>query len=176
MNKRFRLINVLHFLNILIFCTYIYTLLTSYSFLPDRIPVHFKFDMHPDSWGEKSNLFVLSGILVFLNIVLYTLVFLKPVFQRNPKLLNIPNKKKFLELPLEKQEIYWNMVNELFAGLALILNFLFLNILYGTIKVALLQTDHLNPITIITGVVAVNLYSMIYIIRLLMLPKKLIKE
>ena len=87
-----------HFLNaVLILCAFAYALAT-YEGLPERFPVHFDATGSPDGWAEKSLAFWLLFPLMALGItgLMYVLSLIVNIAKKNPKLVNIPNKQKFL--------------------------------------------------------------------------------
>ncbi|MGN1032582.1 MAG: DUF1648 domain-containing protein [Intestinibacter sp.] len=68
----------------LVICQIIYVAIR-YPKIGDRIPTHFDFAGNPNSWGNKSTIFILLGATVILYIMLTVCMFF-------PKTWNIPVK------------------------------------------------------------------------------------
>jgi uncharacterized membrane protein len=71
-----------------------------YRVLPERIPVHFDLSGTPDGWGSRAMFLVLPAIGAATIILLH---FVTRLALRNPRYVNLPDKKRFLELPAQEQ-------------------------------------------------------------------------
>ena len=98
-----------------------------YRHLPERVPTHFGLDGQPDGWGGRSVFlwFPLVGLATLLITTAATHYSL-----RNPRLVNIPNKKQFLELPegeqrrvLQPMELMMNFLGTLMMLLFLVIEY-----------------------------------------------------
>lgn len=73
-----------------------------YSDLPDRIPVHYDLGGVPDRWSDRTPLawFGLPLVAFGVTALLYGIGLAMP---RNPRLLNLPDRERFLQLPADEQ-------------------------------------------------------------------------
>jgi hypothetical protein len=112
--------------------------------LPAQVPVHFGAGGLPDRWtdkgGEFISLFVIPWIITGM---LYGFSRLTPWFRKNPRWLNIPNKKMFLLLPPERQAPFFALLDFFYASMAVAVNLVFLGTITATIQVALGKMDRL---------------------------------
>jgi hypothetical protein len=138
--------------------------------LPQRIPIHFGADGLPNRWtNDRSELLIFFLIPFFLTLMLYGFGALIPFFRRNPQWVNIPNKKKFLELPAERQEPFWACLQELFPTMAAAANLLLACAIRGTLEVALGKAERLPwwsvwpGLAVLLALVAVQMTRMIVI-------------
>ena len=147
----------------------------SYPGLPARVPAHFNFAGRPDRWGRRDEMIWLVVLPAVAAAVLYLMVALVPRLAANPRVVNMPHKAEFLKLPADRQEIYWRLYKEFFAGLAAALNLLFYLFIRGSIEVAMgtragLPLKDGLPALIMTGVLLVY-----YVWRMVSLPGRLIR-
>ncbi len=147
----------------------------AYPRLPERIPMHFDMAGRPDRWSGRSGLLVLLVIPVVMTGIFYLLIRLVPRFGANPRYLNIPHKAEFLRLPPEKQNFYWTLYREFFAGLTAALNLLFYLIIRATVQIATGQLSLLPFKLVLPALVALALIMLFYFWRLITLPGKLIR-
>ncbi len=86
-----------------------------YMQLPDRIPTHFNASGEADGWGRRVSFLVMPVIGI---VTLAGLEFTKWLCLRNPGLANMPDKKRFLELPaVEQRRVLEGMLDLLdYAG------------------------------------------------------------
>lgn len=143
--------------------------------LPDKIPVHFGLDGTPDGWAGKGDLMNILALVLGVNALFYLIIIAIPWLRKHPALLNIPHKDRFLALPLEKQRVYWDLLKEFMAGIAVSVNILFLTAIWGTIRVGLGEAEKLPAGSIWPGLILMLVVIVIYTARLIMMPKKLIK-
>src|SRR5690606_19688982 len=94
---------LVHTINIALALTLIVLSLNAYPDLPDLIPLHFGADGEPDRWGTRSLLSWMLLPLIGVGTVLFLYV-TAAVVPRYPKSFNVPDKKKFLELPSHLQQ------------------------------------------------------------------------
>ncbi len=144
--------------------------------LPDKIPVHFDLDGTPNRWSGKGDLTIILAVALGINAFFYLFVVAIPWLRKHPALLNIPNKDRFLALPLEKQRVYWDLLKEFMAGIAVSMNILFLTAIWGTIRVGLGEAEKLPDWAIWPGLILVLVVIVIYTPRLFRMPKKLIDD
>ena len=104
--------------------------------LPERMPLHFGIDGRPDSWGGKTFMswFLLPAIAVGLTIMMYVLA---SWIMRRPDLINMPDRKKFLELPPEQRRKVLMAMQGLLHWVGVMLNLTFLIVQYGSYRAAI---------------------------------------
>lgn len=66
--------------------------------LPKTVPVHYGLDMRPDRMGDKSELWLITGILCLVSVVLYFL--LNNIHRIDPKRRAAPESSSFQKLAL----------------------------------------------------------------------------
>jgi len=107
-----------------------------YPDLPDRIPLHFGVDGTPDRWGDRS---LGSWLLLpLIGLGMHALMYgLSAFIVRKPKLVNMPDKKKLLELPPHLQK--WVL-----GGIAqmMYLSALTLLVMFSVLQYAMWRTAH----------------------------------
>ncbi len=148
----------------------------SYSRLPARVPAHFNLAGQPDRWGAKDDMLVLFLLPAVIAGVLYVFVGLVSRLKARAAFANIPHKAEFLRLPAEKQEIYWALCREFFAGLAAGMNLVFYLFIKGSIDVAM---EAKTSLPLKDGLPALGLLGVLvlfYFWRLLALPGKLVRN
>jgi len=143
--------------------------------LPDRIPLHFDFAGTPNRWGSKSSLMVLMLAALAVSGIFYLTTRLIPWIRRHPKLINMPEKERFLKLPEEKQMVYWNVMYEFLIAFATCLNFVWVMTIWGTIHVASGKSQQLPVWSIAPGLVLILLMLFFYLRRVTSLPGKLLE-
>ncbi len=147
----------------------------SYHRLPERIPMHFDMAGRPDRWSGRVSIIMLVVIPFVLTGIFYLLIRLVPRFGANPRYLNIPRKAEFLRLPPEKQDVYWALYKEFFAGLAAALNLLFYLIIRATVQIATGELGLLPLRAVLPALVFMVLIMVFYVRRLFVLPGRLIR-
>jgi uncharacterized membrane protein len=152
-----------------------YMVLSRYSALPDRVPVHFGISGSPDRWGSKSELFILVALVWGLTVLLYAFILSVPRLGRKPQLLNIPDKGEFLKLSPERQAPFWELLQEFMAGMAVSVNLIFYLIIQGTLRVIDGSTAALPTRNMFVGLAVLFLMIVLYLPRMFTLPKKLIR-
>lgn len=136
---------VVHALNALLLTALIALSLYVYPALPAEIPVHFGADGSADGWAGRSLLRWLMLPLVGAGTVLL-LYGVGAVIPRRPQSLNMPDRKKLLELPPPLQRwVIAGTVNVLYV-MALTMLLMFCGIQYGAWEVA--QTRVASPIIV----------------------------
>lgn len=146
-----------------------------YPRLPERIPSHFDFAGNPDRWIGREGFFALAAIPFVMTLVFYVLIRLMPRISRDPRRINIPHKEAFFRLPEDKQQIYWELLQEFFAGLAAALNLLWYFLLRSTVRIAVGETAMLSFNDLLPAIMAVVLIMIIYFWRLMTMPGKLVR-
>jgi uncharacterized membrane protein len=141
--------------------------------LPAKIPMHFAADGTPNGWSDKSGLIGLLAVALGITGIFYIIMFSLRSLSKRPSILNIPRKELFLALPPEKKEIYWNLMKEHLAAMAAAMNILWVTAIWGTIKVALGEIKKLPAWSIWLGLILILIVNLIYLPRLIKLPKKL---
>jgi uncharacterized membrane protein len=136
MRKNAKLTTAFHIINILLAAVMCWLVFVAAAPLPERIPTHFAFDGTPDKWGNKESLTELMIIAFIVSGFLYLIFPVMPWFEKHPKLLSIPDKERFLALPREKQQLYWELIKEFLASLIVCMNFIWASILWGAVQVA----------------------------------------
>jgi len=66
--------------------------------LPKTVPVHYGLDMKPDRMGDKSELWLIAGVLCVVSVLLYFL--LKNIHRIDPKRKKAPESTSFHKLAL----------------------------------------------------------------------------
>jgi len=150
-----------------------YSVLSRYGSLPDRIPTHFDIAGNPDRWGPKAELFVFVAVSLGLTILFYAFILAVPRLARNPQFLNIPAKEEFLKLSPEKQRPYWELLQEVLAGMAVSVNLIFLLTAQGTLRIVQGKSTSLAFKDMLGGFAALALIIVIYLPRLMTLPRRL---
>ncbi len=102
--------------------------------LPDEIPAHFGFSGKPDRWTGKG--WELIGLILLPPLMALFLYGLLAFSKRHTFLLNIPEKKKFLSLPKEKQKPFWDLLSQMISGLTSAICVLFYSLLHTIEQVA----------------------------------------
>lgn len=88
----------LHLLNGLLLTLLVGGSLFVYPDLPDRIPLHFGADGQADRWGDRTLLsWLLLPLIGAATAALMTGIGI--MLPRNPKLINMPDKDRLLQLP-----------------------------------------------------------------------------
>ena len=143
------------------------------SQLPAKIPMHFAADGTPNGWGGKGSLIGFFILTLGINAIFYLAILSMGWLSKHPAMLNIPHKNLFLALPPEKQEIYWELLKEYLAAFVAAMNILWVSTTWGTIRVALGDIEKLPGWAIWTGLILIVFVNIIYLPRMLRLPKKL---
>jgi len=147
----------------------------SYPRLPARIPMHFDFAGHPDRWGGRGELVVLAVLPFVMTAVFYLLIRYIPKLGANPRSMNIPHKEEFFRLPAERREIFWDLIKEFFAGLAVSLNLLFYTLIRASVRIAEGGASLLPFKVMIPALALMALIMAVYLRRMFTLPGKLIR-
>lgn len=133
-----------------------------YPDLPERIPLHFAADGTPDRWGEKSLLtWLLLPLIGAATIgVLYAVAWFLP---GRPHLLNMPDRKKLLEMPRPLQDRVLAAAVDMmyYTALALALAVMFASIQYGAWESATTGTSSSATVTGIIFALVVMPFMMI---------------
>lgn len=162
--------NLCHVVTILMLAGDVALVAATWDRLPERIPRHFGASGIPDRWGAKGELLGLLAVPFFLTAMMYGLTLLVPLFRRNPKWVNVPNKEAFLALGPEQREPFWASLRDVFLSLAAGCNLVLFGVSAGTILVALGRYDRLPwwgvwpGLVLVFGLVAVNLVRMVRVI------------
>lgn len=174
--EKLELKNVYHTLNVVLLTIIAGMVFYYWKEIPDKIPIHFSFNGTPDGWAGKGNLMILFAVALGINALFYLIMIGTSWLSKHPSLLNIPNKERFLALPEEKQQVYWELTKEFMAGMASTINILWTTLMWGTIQVSLGKLDKLPGWAIYPGLVVILIVILIYTPRLIRLPKKLIEK
>lgn len=119
-----------HALNVLLVGGLIGFSVTVYPELPQRIPLHFGAGGEADRWGDRTMLRWLLLPLVAAGACAIT-YFAAWLSARNPRRVNLPDRKKLLQLPRESQLwVLQGFANPLYV-MALILNVAMWLLQYG---------------------------------------------
>jgi uncharacterized membrane protein len=150
-----------------------YALYTAYSKLPERFPTHFNLAGQPNGWGGRTSVIILVALAWVITLTFYILI---RYLGRNPRYLNIPHKEEFLKLPEQKQMKYWALISEFMAGTLAGLNLLMYLVLRGIMLVAMGEKTFLPFMYLWLPMGILMILLIFYIIRLITLPGKLIRE
>ena len=120
-----------------------------YDALPERIPVHFSIDGRPDAWEVKSvvSWLMLPAITLGVTILMYGVA---AMIIRRPEFINMPDKKKFEELPVESKQRVIRALQGLLYWVGVMLNGIFLLVQFGSYRAAIGKP---MPGLILTGVI-----------------------
>jgi uncharacterized membrane protein len=104
--------------------------------LPERMPLHFGIDGRPDSWGAKSILswFMLPGIATGLTFLMYGIA---AMIIRRPDFINMPDQKKFLDLPAASKKNVLSALQVLLYWVGVMLNVIFVLVQFGSYRAAI---------------------------------------
>jgi uncharacterized membrane protein len=147
----------------------------SYPGLPERVPMHFDLAGRPDRWGGRGGLVGLLAVPFVITVVLYALGHYLPRLGANARSMNIPHREEFLKLPAEKQEIFWVVFRDFFAGLTASTNLLFYLIIRGTVRIAAGGASILPFKLMLPALGLMGLVMITYLRRLITLPGKLVR-
>ena len=161
--------------NLLLLFLVSYTVYSTYSKLPERIPTHFNFFGRPDSWGGRGSFIFLAAFAWGLTLVFYALIRYMPRIGRNPRTLNIPHKEEFLKLPEQKQLRYWALFAEFMAGLMAAVNLLLYLVIRATARIGMGEAAILPLTYMLPALLLIAFLSILYVVRLARLPGKLIR-
>ncbi|MBN1619628.1 DUF1648 domain-containing protein [candidate division WOR-3 bacterium] len=131
--------------------------------LPDEIPAHFGFSGKPDRWTNKG--WELIGLILLPPLMALFLYGLLAFSKRHTFLLNIPQKKKFLSLPKEKQKPFWDLLSQMISGLISAISILFYSLLHTIEQVAYGKLSGLSWVFISCFAFFI-IYSIVYSLEL----------
>jgi len=174
--KKTNIIPYLHAVNVLFLLSMLWMILVTAGPLPQKIPIHFAMDGTPDGFGNKNSLSMLVVVAVAVSVLLYSVVALLPWLKRKKKFITFPDREKFLALPEETQQQYWDLIKEFLLAVTASMNFIWASALYGTIQVAARKVDKLPNWAILPGLAIILFLNIVYIRRMTRLPAKLIKQ
>lgn len=139
--------------------------------VPERVPLHFDFAGQPDRYGERGywSWFLLptlaSGFGLLFGVLLPRWV--GWLAERDPKLINIPDKQRFLSLDVAQRRRALRPLLALLQVLAAEIAVLFAWIQYGTLQVARGAWTHLPTafVFVVIGVLVATTLASIPIAR-----------
>ncbi len=152
-----------------------YTVASKYAGLPARIPVHFGIDGAPDRYGDKSEIFVIVGVMWGLTLLFYAVSLSMPRLARNPQFLNIPHKEAFLKLPPERQAVFFDLLREFMTGMTAAINLVFFLISGATLRVIEGKASGVPFKDVGAGLLVLVVLTVVYMPRVFSLPKKLVR-
>ncbi|MEM8964073.1 MAG: DUF1648 domain-containing protein [Acidobacteriota bacterium] len=160
---------LVHVVNIALITLYLAASAVTYVDLPDRFPTHFGIDGQPDAWSDKSPVmwFLLPLIGLASLVVMYGVA---SAITKSPGLLNIPDKKRFLQLPPERQKPVFDKVKAMLYWLTATITVLFM-----AIQVSMWQGAHGDSTTTtmtLTMVIALGMTPVLLIVFLPGLTKE----
>ena len=139
-----------------------------YGSLPERIPIHFDLAGTPNGWGSRVSFLILPAIgIATIGLLYYVLRFATRVPIRNPTLLNIPDKKRFLELPEHEQRWVMEPLNDMADYMVALLSILFL-----VIQVSMYRAAHGQGVSamvsggVITTTVALMVIPLVMVVKI----------
>jgi uncharacterized membrane protein len=114
----------LHIINALLAAGLIGFSLWAWPELPDRIPVHFDASGEPTRWAETTfwNWYLLPLMALAMVALNYGLALVMP---RYPKLVNLPDRRRLLDLPPESRQRVIAPVQEMLYALSVPLLMMF---------------------------------------------------
>ena len=137
-----KLITVYHVLNVLLIAAAGVMALQAWPQLPERMAIHFGADGTANGWAGKGfGVAMLAALPVFITAVMYGIMLLVPWMRRNPGLVNVPNKAKFLALSDEGREPIFALIKEMMAAMAVSANITFAAVNYGALQTAMGKLD-----------------------------------
>lgn len=157
---------LLHALNAALVVALVAFSLYIYPELPERIPRHFGAGGTPDAWGDRtlSSWLLLPLIGVGSAALMYVIAALLPT---RPHLLNIPDRKKLLELPPGLQQHVLREAAAMLYATAFVMLLMFAAIQYGAYESAL-SGERSGAVVagIILGIAGMPLVLVIYMVRI----------
>jgi hypothetical protein len=127
-----------HLLNIFLLLLTTAIGIKSWNKLPAMVPIHFRADGLPNRWTEKGSEFLILFIFPWLlTALMYTIILFIPWFKKHPQWINVPNKKKFLSLPPDRQAPIFDGIKRLFLRMSVVTNLILFGIIYSTVQVGL---------------------------------------
>ena len=153
-------------LNVLLLVALVGGSVAVYPELPDRIPVHFGSGGAPDRWADTSwgSWFGLPLTTIVVNVLLYGITLLA---QRDPRFINIPEKRRFLKLPSERQRVVLARVGNGIEGFALLLTLFFSSIQLSIYRTALGEdTGSLVSAILVLSVIAAPVLAIALMLRI----------
>lgn len=157
---------LLHALNAALVVALVSFSLYIYPALPERIPRHFGPGGAPDAWTDRTLLswLLLPLIGVASTVLMYLIGALLPT---RPHLLNMPDRKKLLELPPGLQQHVLREASALLYATALVMLVMFGAIQYGAYESAL-SGERSGAVVagIILGIAGMPLVLVIYMVRI----------
>lgn len=133
-----------------------------YPRLPDRIPVHFDASGTPDRWTQRNptEWFLLPAVSLGLLGLLLGVGLALPWFARHaPELINVPHKKRFLQLPIKSRIAVLAPTRTFMAWTATLLGAMFLWLIEGSALVATGSAATLAvwPTLVVVGLILLSL-------------------
>ena len=164
----------LHALNVVLPAANAAMILSAWSRLPDRIPMHFGAGGQADGWGPKGPALMLDLLLpAGMTALLYLARRLMPWFRKHPGWINIPNRARFLALPPEEQALVFDLLGETYVAMAAALNVLFVSLSVCTLQVAAGRLDGLPAWVIWPGLALIATTAIAYTVRTFRLVNRL---
>ena len=118
---------------------------------------------------------MLAVLPFVMTAAFYALLHFIPKMSADSRRLNIPHKEEFFRLPAEKREIYWDLIKEFFAALAVSLNLLFYTLIRATVRIAEGGTSLLPFKLMVPALGLMALMMIVYIRRMFTLPGRIIR-
>jgi len=167
---------ILRSLNVLLIAAFFIACALLWNDLPARIPTHFTFSGTPDAWSEKSfwTWFGLPTIALVLAVFMY---FMGRWIHRSPRLVNLPNKKRFLQLSPEGQRQVLGTVTAFLDGVSVTVT-----LLMGLIQIDVYraaqgaQGSIVSAIAVVAMSVALTVGAIVMMVRLQNGVDRLYKE
>ena len=176
MDDRQNIIRFYHFLNLALLALIARSFFRLYSILPERFPTKFDFSGRPYHWSGKGSLIVFLIMAIALTMMMYIFIWRMPKMVNIKAKVNIPDKEEFFKLPVEKRLIYFRFVSEFLAALTVSMNIMWLTMLEGIGAVALEKSNGMPIWAIWPGLALMGICMLYYIINMIKMPKRLIKE
>ena len=121
----------IHLVNALLIAGLLLFSIWSYQHLPESIPAHFDFDGTPTRWAAKSFWSWFSGPMV--GIALAAMMYgIAAVAPRLPNSVNMPDKKRYMKLPIERKLRVLSVTQNLLYATSVPLLTMFMLIQYGS--------------------------------------------
>jgi uncharacterized membrane protein len=152
------------------------SLLEAWPHLPDKLPMQFDSNGTPSRSGSRIELMIMVLIVTLATLPMLAGGLWVNWMRRHPRWINMPRKAEILSLPPERQAPYWELTAEFMAAMAAAMSLMFLLIIRGMLSLVTLSRATLPAWALWPGLAAIALVMLIYLPRLISLPRRLIEE
>ncbi|MBN1197519.1 MAG: DUF1648 domain-containing protein [Candidatus Aminicenantes bacterium] len=152
------------------------SLVEAWPQLPDELPMQFDSNGTPSRSGSRIELVIMVLIVTLATLPMLAGGLWVNWMRRHPRWINMPRKTEILSLPPERQAPYWELTAEFMAAMAAAMSLMFLLMIRGILSLITLSPPNLPAWAVWPGVAAIVLVMLIYLPRLITLPRRLIER